>query len=65
MMPLPHRPFSYSEKESQSNDTMLHFVECRMCTIAIEALTPLHRTSRIKMYEITLDPGSFARVVVV
>ena len=22
-----HRPFSYSEKESQSNDTLLHFVE--------------------------------------
>ena len=21
------RPFSYSEKESQSNDTLLHFVE--------------------------------------
>ena len=23
----PNRPFSYSEKESQSNDTLLHFVE--------------------------------------
>ena len=22
-----NRPFSYSEKESQSNDTLLHFVE--------------------------------------
>ena len=24
---LINRPFSYSEKESQSNDTLLHFVE--------------------------------------
>ena len=31
-----------------------------MCTILIEALTPLDRTSRIKMYKITLDPVSFA-----
>ena len=32
-----NRPFSSSEKESQSNDTLLQ--------------TPLDRTSRIKMYE--------------
>ena len=24
---MAHRPFSYSEKESQSNDTLLHVVE--------------------------------------
>ena len=24
---IGNRPFSYSEKESQSNDTLLHFVE--------------------------------------
>ena len=24
---INNRPFSYSEKESQSNDTLLHFVE--------------------------------------
>ena len=24
---MTNRPFSYSEKESQSNDTLLHFVE--------------------------------------
>ena len=26
-----NRPFSYSEKESQSNDTLLHFVEFFEC----------------------------------
>ena len=27
----PNRPFSYSEKESQSNDILLHFVEIFEC----------------------------------
>ena len=27
LLPSHNRPFSYSEKESQSNDTLLHFVE--------------------------------------
>ena len=26
-MSIAYRPFSYSEKESQSNDILLHFVE--------------------------------------
>ena len=30
-----------------------------MWTIAIEALTPLYRTWSIKLYKISLDPGSF------
>ena len=31
----------------------------RMCTIVIEALTPFNRASRIEIYKISLDPGSF------
>ena len=34
-----NRRFSCSEKESQSNDTLPRFVEFRMCSIVIEALT--------------------------
>ena len=40
MIQAGNRPFSYSEKEPQSNERR-----------AIEALTPLDRTLRMKMYK--------------
>ena len=45
-----HRPFSYSEKNQ--NRTVFCYIlsNFRICTIPIEALTPLDRTSCIKMY---------------
>ena len=45
-----NRPFSYSQKESQSNDTLLHFVEFSNVHNSDSSLMPLDRTSRIKMY---------------
>ena len=57
-----NRLFSYSEKTSQSNDTLLYFVEFPMCTILIEALTPLDRTSRIKMYKNNARSRLFSRI---
>ena len=49
-----NRPFSYSEKnqeESESNDILLILKNFRMCTIVIEALTPINRTSRMNIYK--------------
>ena len=34
----------------------------RMCTIAIEALTPLYRTSRIKLYKNNARSRLFCRI---
>ena len=67
--------FSWSGSVSESNDILdllailkknlnrMTFVyiskNFRMCTIAIEALTPLDRAWGIKCIKISLDPGSF------
>ena len=43
------RPLSYSNKESKSNDVMMHFEEFSNEHIVIQALTPFDRTLRIKV----------------
>ena len=45
------RPSSYSEKESQSNDNFLHFIEFSNVHNSEKLPTPLDRASRIKMHE--------------
>ena len=48
-----HRHFSFSEKESELNDNLLHFVELlnvHNCD-KVEALMPLDQTQHIKMYK--------------
>ena len=46
-----NRLFSYSEKESGSNDISLHLVEFSNVHDCDEALTSLNRMSRIKLYK--------------
>ena len=46
------RPSGYSKKESESNDILCIFMKkFRMCTIVIDALTPLNRASGVNMYK--------------
>ena len=61
---FPNRPFSDSEKESQSNEVCLHFEEFSSVhnTGRVEALTPLGRTSRIKMYKNIARSRLFCRI---
>ena len=66
---IKNRPFSYSEKERESNDVLMHFEEfsnmhknCRTRARAMEALTPLDRTSCIKIYEINARSRLFRRI---
>ena len=61
-----NRPFSYSEKNQ--NRTIDRTVFCyilsnfRICTILIEALTPLDRTSCIEMYKNNARSSLFCRI---
>ena len=58
-----NRPFSYSKKESGSNDTSLHFVEfSNTHNSAIEALTHINRASCIKMYRNIAQSRLFCRI---
>ena len=57
-----NKPFSYSEEECGSNDVSLQVVEFRIFTIAIEALTPLFRTSHIKLYKNIARSRLFCRI---
>ena len=50
---------SYSEKESQSNDTLLHFIEFSNVHNSDRSSNALDQTSHIKCIKITLDPDSF------
>ena len=56
------RPFSYSEK-NQNRTIVCHILKnVRMCTMVIEALTPLNRTSRIKLYKNNAESRPFCRI---
>ena len=57
-----HRPFSYSKKESGSNNISLDFVEFSNVHTAIEALTPIIRTSCMKMYKNIARSRLFGRI---
>ena len=57
-----HGLFSYSEKSQ--NRTIFCYIlwHFRICTMVIEALTPLYRTSRIKMYKNNARSRLFFRI---
>ena len=60
---MHNRPFSYSENERGSNDISLQFVEVsNVYKIAMEALTPLYRTSSTKLYKNIARSRLFCRI---
>ena len=56
---LTNRPFSYSYKESESNDICVNFVKLSNVNNRDLPLKPLNRTLRIIMYKTSLDPDFF------
>ena len=57
-----NRSFSYSEKESQSNDTLLHFVEFSNVHNRDISSNATRSTSRIKMYKNNARSRLFCRI---
>ena len=53
-----HRPFSYSGKDSESNDVLWILKNFRMYTMAMETLTQLYQTSHINCMELSFNPVS-------
>ena len=57
-----NRPFCYFERNQNRTVSGYILKDIRMCTIVLEALTPLNRTSHIKVYENNARSTLFCRI---